>query len=313
MPQIATLTLNPAMDLSTAIQRVEPTHKLRCDHPRYDPGGGGINVARVIGNLGGKAVAVYPAGGPFGDMLEHILDTLRVKQSRVPIAGETRESFTVDERETGQQYRFVLPGPVLSDEEQAACLRSLAALDPQPRYLVLSGSFPPGMEQAFLQQLNTLVRQLNARLVVDCSGDALRAVVQQGHIFMLKPSLSELASLVGRSLETRAAQTAALNELLARGVAEAIVLSLGEEGAALATAEGVEFFAAPEVPSVSAVGAGDSMVGATVLALEWGWSLREAVQYGIAAGAATVMLPGTELCQRESVEALFKALNKVNE
>ena len=313
MPQIATLTLNPAMDLSTAIQRVEPTHKLRCDHPRYDPGGGGINVARVIGNLGGKAVAVYPAGGPFGDMLEHILDTLRVKQSRVPIAGETRESFTVDERETGQQYRFVLPGPVLSDEEQAACLRSLAALDPQPRYLVLSGSFPPGMEQAFLQQLNTLVRQLNARLVVDCSGDALRAVVQQGHIFMLKPSLSELASLVGRSLETRAAQTAALNELLARGVAEAIVLSLGEEGAALATTEGVEFFAAPEVPSVSAVGAGDSMVGATVLALEWGWSLREAVQYGIAAGAATVMLPGTELCQRESVEALFKALNKVNE
>lgn len=313
MPQIATLTLNPAMDLSTAIQRVEPTHKLRCDHPRYDPGGGGINVARVIGNLGGKAVAVYPAGGPFGDMLEHILDTLRVKQSRVPIAGETRESFTVDERETGQQYRFVLPGPVLSDEEQAACLRSLAALDPQPRYLVLSGSFPPGMEQAFLQQLNTLVRQLNARLVVDCSGDALRAVVQQGHIFMLKPSLSELASLVGRSLETRTAQTAALNELLARGVAEAIVLSLGEEGAALATTEGVEFFAAPEVPSVSAVGAGDSMVGATVLALEWGWSLREAVQYGIAAGAATVMLPGTELCQRESVEALFKALNKVNE
>lgn len=313
MPQIATLTLNPAMDLSTAIQRVEPTHKLRCDHPRYDPGGGGINVARVIGNLGGKAVAVYPAGGPFGDMLEHILDTLRVKQSRVPIAGETRESFTVDERETGQQYRFVLPGPVLSDEEQAACLRSLAALDPQPRYLVLSGSFPPGVEQAFLQQLNALVRQLNARLVVDCSGDALRAVVQQGHIFMLKPSLSELASLVGRSLETRTAQTAALNELLARGVAEAIVLSLGEEGAALATTEGVEFFAAPEVPSVSAVGAGDSMVGATVLALEWGWSLREAVQYGIAAGAATVMLPGTELCQRESVEALFKALNKVNE
>ena len=106
MSRIVTLTLNPAMDLSTSVARVEPTRKLRCSLPHYDPGGGGINVARVVRALGGDSVAIYPAGGPFGDMLERILAGLALPQLRVPIAGDTRESFTVDE--TGAVVRPVI-------------------------------------------------------------------------------------------------------------------------------------------------------------------------------------------------------------
>lgn len=306
MSRIVTLTLNPAMDLSTTAARVEPTRKLRCSLPHYDPGGGGINVARVVATLGGDALAVYPGGGPFGDLLERTLAGLGVPQRRVPIAGDTRESFTVDEGASGLQYRFVLPGPELSAVEQQACLGAIAALDPRPSWLVLSGSFPPGVAPTFFDQVVALAQRIGARLVLDCSGEALRHAGQRGGIHLLKPSLSELATLAGGKVEGVAAQEAALRELIGRGVAEVIVLSLGGEGAVLASKEGIERFAPLDVPVCSAVGAGDSMVGAMVLALSRGWSLPAAVRYGIAAGSATLMRPGTELCRAEDVERLYR-------
>lgn len=306
MSRIVTLTLNPAMDLSTTAARVEPTRKLRCSLPHYDPGGGGINVARVVATLGGDALAVYPGGGPFGDLLERTLAGLGVPQRRVPIAGDTRESFTVDEGASGLQYRFVLPGPELSAVEQQACLDAIAALDPRPSWLVLSGSFPLGVAPTFFDQVVALAQRIGARLVLDCSGEALRHAGQRGGIHLLKPSLSELATLAGGKVEGVAAQEAALRELIGRGVAEVIVLSLGGEGAVLASKEGIERFAPLDVPVCSAVGAGDSMVGAMVLALSRGWSLPAAVRYGIDAGSATLMRPGTELCRAEDVERLYR-------
>lgn len=305
MFRIATLTLNPAMDLSTAAAQVEPTRKLRCSLPRYDPGGGGINVARVVASLGGDAVAIYPAGGPFGDMLQRMLAALGLAQICVPIDGYTRESFTVDETGTGRQYRFVLPGPNLAPAEQQACLEAIAQLDPPPAFVVLSGSFPPGVAVTFFDEVAALVQRLGARLVLDCSGEALQYAASRGGIYLLKPSLNELASLMGQAEEDEAGQEAALRSLVERGVAEIVVLSLGGEGALLASQAGVERFRAPDVPVCSAVGAGDSMVAAIVLALSRGWSLRDAVRYGIAAGSATIMRPGTELCRAEDVERLF--------
>ncbi len=130
MHPIATLTMNPALDLATTTERVGHTHKLRCGPPRTDPGGGGINVARVVKVLGGEATAVYPAGGPYGAALHASLDRLGLAQRVVPIAGTTRESFTVTETSTGDQYRFVLPGPTLSDMEQRQCLEAVSRLDP---------------------------------------------------------------------------------------------------------------------------------------------------------------------------------------
>ena len=305
MSRIATLTLNPAMDLSTSAARVEPTRKLRCSLPHYDPGGGGINVARVVAALGGDSVAVYPAGGPFGDMLERILADLGLAQIRVPIAGDTRESFTVDETGSGLQYRFVLPGPLLSAAEQQACLDAIAALDPLPQYLVLSGSFPPGVEVSFFDRMAALARRIGAHLALDCSGEALQYAAARGGIHLLKPSLSELATLMGRELRGEQEQNAALRTLISQGAAEIVVLSLGGEGAVLASQAGIERFPALDVPVRSAVGAGDSMVGAIVLALSRGLGLHDAVRYGIAAGSATIMLPGTELCRVEDVERLF--------
>lgn len=303
MTAIATLTLNPALDLSTATDAVVPTHKLRCAVPRFDPGGGGVNVARVVRTLGGEAVAVFPAGGNTGRMLQSLLDQEGIDSRAVPIAGLTRVSFTVDERRSGAQYRFVLPGPELTTVELQRCLDRLSSLSPSPIYIVASGSLPPGVPSDIYGRVAQMARDAGARLILDTSGEALRRT--GGGVYLVKPNLRELQDLESREIRGEAEQVASARRLITEGLSEVVVLSLGADGALLVTAEGHERYPAIDVPVQSAVGAGDSMVGALTLGLVRGLPLGAAVCFGMAAGAATLMTPGTELCRREDVERLF--------
>src|SRR5512143_3270454 len=142
MASIVTLTMNPALDIATATDTVVPTHKLRCEAPRYDPGGGGINVARAVHALGGDALAIFPAGGAAGETITRLLRAEGVPYEAVPIAGFTRESLAVEERRSGLQFRFILPGPELGTADQQRCLDRLAAAASQAAYVVASGSLP---------------------------------------------------------------------------------------------------------------------------------------------------------------------------
>lgn len=304
MPAICTLTLNPALDIATATDRVTATHKLRCTTARYDPGGGGINVARVVFELGGNATAVYTAGGPVGHSLRELLDTAGIPQVVVPIRGETRVNITVDERVSNNQFRFVFPGPELSPEEQEQCIEAVAKLDPKPEFLVASGSLPPGVPADFYARVARLAKSLGAKYFLDTSGDALREAGREG-IYLVKPNLKELSEFAGRDLATRSDQIDAARELIAEGRAEVVVVSLGADGALLVTDKLAEHFPALQVPLRSAVGAGDSMLGGIVYSLARGNPLRDAVRYGIAAGAAALMTEGTELNRREDTERLY--------
>ncbi|NIJ20881.1 6-phosphofructokinase 2 [Sphingomonas naasensis] len=306
MTKIATLTLNPALDVSTRTDKVRPTHKLRCEDPRYEPGGGGINVARVVHALGGDVTAVFPCGAGSGATFEKLLRDTGVPIAPVPIAGATRESFTVDETESDQQYRFVLPGPTLAAAELDQLLHAVTRIDPAPGYVVASGSLPPGCDPSVFHTLCGLCGEVGARLVIDTSGPAL-AALEGGCAWLIKPSLRELQELVGRELDGDAEQLAAASELRDRGFAEVVVVSLGERGALL-VAEGTELrMPAIEVPPGSAVGAGDSMVAGLTLALAAEKRLEDVLRYGIAAGAAALLTPGTELTRREDVERLYSA------
>ena len=307
MPAICTLTLNPALDIATMTDRVRATHKLRCATARYDPGGGGVNVARVICTLGGNATAVYTAGGPIGQSLQKLLDAASIPQLVVPIKGDTRVSFTVDERASNDQYRFIFPGPQLSLEEQERCLEAIASLDPPPRFLIASGSLPPGVSAGFYARVANLAKDLGAKFFLDTSGDALRETGREG-VFLVKPNLRELSEFVGRELKTRQDQIAAGREMINDQRAQVVVLSLGADGALLVTAEASEHFPALDVPIRSAVGAGDSMLGGIVYSLSGGNLIRDAVRYGMAAGAAALMTQGTELNRREDTERLYRSM-----
>jgi 6-phosphofructokinase 2 len=263
---IITLTINPALDKSTKVQQVIPEHKLRCHDAHQEPGGGGLNVARAIYKLGGEALAIYMSGGLTGETLQHLLKIEGIKHQALPIEGWTRESFAVLEEGSQQQYRFVLPGPVLREAEWRAALDAFAALDPRPDWLVASGSLAPGVPDDFYAQLACLAARQGTKVIADTSGAALRALTQ-AEVFLLKPNLRELSQLVGRPLHDEAEQEQAAQALLQAGNAQAVVISLGGAGVLLVSPEESVRLRTPIVPIVSKIGAGDSLVAGLTLAL----------------------------------------------
>jgi len=301
--RIVTLCMNPALDITTSTGEVQPTRKLRCAAARYDPGGGGINVARVAEVLGTPATAVFPAGGPTGEVVSALLTAEGVAVRRIVIGGSTRESFTVDESSTLRQYRFVLPGPELTVAEQAECLTRLRAESAGAAMVVASGSLPPGVPDDFYQQVADTCVELGTPLVLDTSGAGL-ANLRAGAL-LLKPSVRELRECMGLELAEESEQFAAARSLVDRGVARHVLVSLGERGAILAGTDGGHRFAPLRVPPGSGVGAGDAMVAGVVVGLIRGWPLPEAVRLGVAASAAMLLTPGTAVCTRGDVERLF--------
>lgn len=311
-PAILTITLNPAVDVATSVERLVESHKMRCTHAQRDPGGGGINVARVIRRLSGNAsdcIALYLAGGATGQMLRELLDAEHVAGVCIEIADETRENFSVRETSTGREYRFVLPGPTVTAREWQACAHYLASLDPAPRYLVLSGSLPPGLPADAWAQLAKAAKARDTRVVVDTSGPALAAALDAG-VYLVKPSLGELRTLTGRPLATEPEWREAAQQLVREGRAQMVALTLGERGALLVTQDRTLSAAALDVPVSSSIGAGDSFLGAMVWALNRQAGLDDAFRYALAAASATLLTSGTRLCSAEEVERMAAEMVK---
>jgi 6-phosphofructokinase 2 len=302
MKPVVTLTLNPAVDKSISVDSVVPERKLRSDRPVLEPGGGGLNVARVLRELGVAVVAYWTRGGPTGARLESLLDQHGLDHVPIPIADETREHLIVFETATGQQFRFGTPGPVLTAHELDACRTHMAAIDPGTPYLVLSGSMPEGAPDDFYAQLASHAPP-GCRVVLDTSGAALARGLDTP-VFLVKPNVRELGQLAGVPIEDDDQVRDVARRLIARHGVEVVVTSLGAGGAMATTAADHWHVRSPTVRIRSAVGAGDSMVGGIVAALAGGRPLAEAIRYGVAAGAAAVMTDGTQLCRRDDVERL---------
>jgi 6-phosphofructokinase 2 len=301
---IMTLTMNPAIDVSASVEYVIPDHKLRCGSPTYEPGGGGINVARAIRKLGGAALALFPAGGPAGALLCTLLDAEGVPHRTLSITGWTRENTNITERVTRRQFRFVMPGPTLLEHEWQSILEQVAAVEPVPRYLVASGSLPPGVPDDFYARLARMANRRGIKLVLDASGEPLGRALAEG-VHVLKPSLREFEELTGEQGCEESRLPSLARRLVDAGRCEILILSLGARGVFWTSASERGRMASPTVPVQSSVGAGDSMVAGVVLSLAQGRPLADAVRVGVAAGAASVMNPGTELCRAEDVERFY--------
>ena len=307
MDRIATLTFSPSLDSATTTPRIYPEGKLRCSAPRFEPGGGGINVARAIRRLGGKSLAIYPAGGATGEHLTGLLQAEGVEVDVESTADWTRQNLHVLARLSGEQYRFVMPGAALQAEEIHGLRQKVAAL-PAHSLLVLSGSLPPGMDVADLVDILVFAKQNRLRCVVDSSGAALAAAVAEGGLSLIKPNLAELGELTGLPLDSPAAIVAAARQLIARRACRRVVVSLGPQGAMGVTADESLQVVPPPVKHLSTVGAGDSMVGAMCLKLAAGAGLGEMVRFGVAAGTAATLRQGTQLCDPQATNRLYQQI-----
>lgn len=306
---IVTLTINPALDESSSVNRIVPDNKLRCGTPTYEAGGGGINVAKAIHRLGGNPVAVFTIGGPTGQRLHKLVKSEGVETIVIETKQWTRENFHILETSTGFQYRFGMPGTEMMPTEVRSILETLEEFDPKPSYIIASGSLPPGVPEDFYGQIAAIAQKQGARFIADTSGDALKYATEKG-VFMLKPNILELSQLVGADkLELDEVDDAA-RALIIRGQCEVVVVSMGAMGAVLVTEDQVEHIPAPPVQPKSTVGAGDSMVAGIVWTLSQGKSLREAVRMGVACGSAATMNAGSELFKMQDVNRLMDWLNR---
>lgn len=299
---IVTITVNSALDKSTRFKGLVPEQKIRCEEPRFDAGGGGINVSKAISRLGGTSLAVFTSGGPTGKMLEELVAKEGIAFEAVAVESWTRESFVAVDDNTNSQYRFGFTGGKISDEESNRILETIAAL--KPKFLVASGSLNEGLSDDFYSKIAEIAKKSSAKLIVDTSGEALKKALEVG-VYMIKPNVGELAKLIGvERLELEEVNEAA-KQIIAKGGAEIVVVSLGPQGAVLVTKDIYEFVPAPNVAKKSTVGAGDSMVGGMVWALSQNKSLKEVIRWGVACGTAATMNEGTQLFKAEDVIQLL--------
>ncbi|HMI06990.1 MAG TPA: 1-phosphofructokinase family hexose kinase [Flavobacterium sp.] len=305
---ILTLTVNPSLDKSTVFKGLVPEQKIRCESPVFDAGGGGINASKAIARLGGESLCVFTAGGATGKQLMELVAREQIISKVISVESETRENLIALDANTNAQYRFGFPGGALSLEEQQAIVATVGGL--QSKFLVLSGSLNEGLPFDFYQKIAKLAKDQGSKLIVDTSGDALRAVLETG-VYLAKPNIGELAKLVGsESLHADEADEAA-HTLIEKGHAEIVVVSLGPQGAVLVSKNETHFVPAPNVAKKSTVGAGDSMVGGMVWALSQHKPLKEVVQWGVACGSAATMNEGTQLFKAEDARKLFGWLQKI--
>ncbi len=301
---ILTITVNPALDLSTHVARLAPQIKLRCGPPRLDAGGGGVNVSRVVQELGGDSTAFVALGGATGAQLQAMLAAQGLHIQAFPVPGETRTSFTVMEDETARHYRFVLPGPPQQPAMAAAMMTAILGVMPADAFVVISGSLLPGLPTGFYADLAIAARVRGATVMLDSHGQELRAALA-GRPGILRLNHIEAAELLGAALHGDAAASCRL--LLDRDVADMVLVAQGSDGTAIGTHQGVHWVHPPKVEVNSSVGAGDSFVGAFVLALARGADRLEACRLGTAAAASAVLAEGTGLCERLATEAMYAA------
>ena len=298
MKDILTLTLNPALDHATSVPRIEPDKKLRCGPETAEPGGGGVNVARAVTQLGGHARPMVALRGPNGDALEALLRDRALCPVRIEGPGDTRQSFAVTEDATGVQYRFVLPGPRWTEDDLSSALGRLAAEAAPDGIVVLSGSMPPGADTRFCTRACAALGA-GRYTVVDTSGPQLETLAKgpQPAPAVLRMDSHEAQALSGQSLDTRAESAAFAATLRDRGAGRVVIIARGVDGSVMADADGLWSVNAANDTVRSAIGAGDSFVGGFCLGVARGEIAAEALRMGAAAAAAAVLSPGTELCR----------------
>lgn len=306
MMNIATLTLNPTIDLAYVVDKLEPTDKLRAPPQQADPGGGGINVARVFVRMGGNARCIYLSGGSTGIALDALLDLHQLVRERVAIEGHTRVSTTILEQGSGKEFRVVPAGPEVKESEWQDCLDRIDTL--QCDYLVMSGSLPRGVPTAFYARAATKAHRRGIRTVLDTSGAALKEGVSAGGHELIKPNLKEFGQLIGKGLTTPEAIGKAAQSIARQGGARLVAVTMGEDGGILASADEVWRCEAPQVETASAVGAGDSFVAAMVYGLANGRNEFDAFRLGIAGGTAALITAGTGLARAEDTQGIFAQL-----
>lgn len=299
---ILTVTVNPALDYTVRVDRLEIGKRAKYRDPSIDPAGKGINVARMVRRLGGETLALGFAAGPTGDLLRERLDEEGVPHDLLPTAGLTRINVTLLTGPEGSATHLHGAGSPVSPESLKRLMDRAADHLARARVIVFSGSLPPGVTPATIAELITLAKKRRVLTIVDAESDMLAAALGAG-ADLVKPNLLEAGQLLGRELAGIEAAAAAARELRDRGAGTAVITLRGD-GAVAVDSTGTWHAQPPKDEVVRAIGAGDSFAAGLALALLRGAGLPEAMRLAAASGAATSRHSGTGLGSLKEVEDL---------
>ncbi|MBM3118072.1 MAG: 1-phosphofructokinase [Chloroflexi bacterium] len=300
---IATVTLNPSLDKTVTVDELVIDETNRWTSLRRDPGGKGINVSRVVHELGGETIAYGLIGGIDGKTFKHLLRQQGVPFDLTSIREDVRTNFIITDLKTRRQTRIDAPGPHISRHELDNLINRIANIKPKPDFIVFAGSVPPGIPDDIYRRLIEAAKNNGIKTALDSDEKWLKEGIK-AKPNVIKPNVHEAEELLETELANEEAIVRAAKTLVNQGI-EVVAISRGKDGLIVATGENVLKAVPPQVEIHSTVGAGDSTVAGLVLKLSQGYGIKEACRWAAAAGTAATLTPGTELCRREDVEKLL--------
>jgi len=300
---IYTLTLNPAVDRELTVPAMEFDSVLRASESRVDFGGKGFNVSRLLKGLGASSTAVGFLGGGAGGLLQDGLQSLGINTDFVWIPGETRTNVSIVTQSHDHYIKVNEKGPLVGMAKQQELLDKIDSLARPGDWWVLAGSLPPGVADDFYARIVNVLNRHEAHAILDTTDASLRLGCAENP-YLVKPNREEARDLTGLPMDTPLGIAAAASEIRKLG-AQNVVVSMGKAGALLHTPEATWLAHSPKIKEKNPIGAGDSMVGGLIWALTQGIALKEALGWGVASGAASASLPGTEVGSRPLIEELF--------
>ncbi len=289
---VATLTLNPAIDIAYCVKQLVPGVKTESTEFLCDPGGNGINVSRGLRLLGIPAHTCCVLAGKSGAMLRALLEDEVDLLDVVEGDGLTRFNCTIDQRRPPEEFKIKGVGPRLSEEafeEVTRRFRECAGLG----YGVLTGSAPPGWDTSVYIELSGQLRDQGARAVIDTEGSVLREITRT-RPFLIKPNLGELEDVSGLLLKTVEAIAEQARKLQLDG-AEFVAVSLGCDGAVLVTPDNSYYGNAPQVSHRCSTGAGDAFLAGLLAEFIVSGDPEKVLVRGLACGTGTTAQPGSRL------------------
>lgn len=293
---IYTVTLNPSVDYIVEVEELALGGLNRMKRDMKLPGGKGINVSRVLKQLGVDSTATGFLGGFTGGYIEGWLRQEEISGDFIHIADDTRINIKL---KAGEETEINGAGPEITEAETAALLQKLDALEPGD-IVVLSGSAPPSLGGDIYARLIAVCKRKGAEFVIDTTGQALRDALPEGPL-LVKPNHHELAELFDTGISTRE-EIITYGRKLLEGGAKHVLVSMAGEGALFITEQGVYHASAPAGQVKNSVGAGDSMIAGFVGTLSLTGNALEAFRAGVASGSATAF--SDDLAERELIEQL---------
>lgn len=303
---ILTVTLNAAIDKRYRMKKLRLGEVNRVSQCQCSAGGKGLNVARVAAIAGESVTAFGLAGGHTGKLLEELAGKDGIRTAFVQTSGESRTCLNILDETTGLQTELLEGGMEISDEEVGQMERRYRELLRETDAVVLSGSLPPGVEADLYVRMILEAKRASVPVLLDTSGPVLRECVKAAPS-MIKPNQDEIRQLTGRAELSRKDLLQAAEQLGKRGISY-VVISLGQEGAVMATSSGVYQAAVPGIEAVNTVGCGDAMMAGFAIGLKNHWDPSEILRYASALAAANARQERTGYFVKEEFEELYEEI-----